>query len=120
VAAIGIRQVDGPNAILPARYTVRVQLGQAKEMSNKGILKKVKKIILETTTIYILYSDDIDVTILDEAFKDRAYKLLLTETLKIYKKNYLIEILSIPLSVYIVCKKRANNIYLIIEIYKVS
>jgi hypothetical protein len=60
------------------------------------------------------------VTILDKAFKDRTYGLLLTEALKIYKKDYLVEVPSIPLSVRVVCEKEANNMYLVIEIYKVS
>jgi hypothetical protein len=118
MAAIGIRQVGGPNAILPARYTVWVQLSQAKEISNKEILKEIKKIILETTIIYVLYSSDIDVIILDKVFKNRIYGLLLTEALKIYKKDYLVEVSSILLSVRVVCKKKLDNMYLAIEIYK--
>jgi hypothetical protein len=56
----------------------------------------------------------------DKAFKDRTYGLLLTEALKIYKKDYLIEISSILLSVRVICEKRANNTYLITEICKAS
>jgi hypothetical protein len=41
-------------------------------MGNEEILKEVKKIILKTATIYVLYSGDIDVTVSDEAFKDKA------------------------------------------------
>jgi hypothetical protein len=89
-------------------------------MSNKGILKKIKKTILETTIICILYSGNIDVTIPDKAFKNRAYGLLLTKALKIYKKDYLVEVPSISLSVRVICKKKADNTYLATEICKVS
>jgi hypothetical protein len=41
-------------------------------MDNEEILKEVKKTILRTITIRVLYSDDIDVTVLDEAFKDKV------------------------------------------------
>jgi hypothetical protein len=120
VAATGIRQVDRPNAILPARHIVRVQLGQAKGISNKGILKEVKKTILGAATIRVLYSGDIDVTMPDKAFKDRIYGLLLTEALKIYKKDYLVEVLSVPLSVRVACEKGADNMYLATEICEAS
>jgi hypothetical protein len=56
----------------------------------------------------------------DEASKNRAYGLLLTEELKIYKKDYFIEVPSIPLSVYIVYEKEADNTYLITVIYEAS
>ena len=41
-------------------------------MGNEEILKEVKKIILKAAIIYVLYSGDIDVTVPDEAFKDKA------------------------------------------------
>jgi hypothetical protein len=68
----------------------------------------------------VLYSGDIDVIILNKAFKNRAYGLLLTEELKIYKKDYLIKIFNILFSVYVVYKKGANNTYLVTAIYEVS
>jgi hypothetical protein len=68
--------------------------------------------------IRVLYSGDIDVTVSDEAFKDKAQRLLLTEILKIYKKDYLVKILNIPLSVRVACEKEANNTPLITAIYE--
>jgi hypothetical protein len=115
-----MQQAGGPNAILPARQTVRVQLGQAKGMSNEGILKKVKKTISEAAAIRVLYSGDIDVTMPDEAFKDRAYGLPSTEALKIYKKDYLVEVPSVPLSVRVACEKGADNTHLATEICEAS
>jgi hypothetical protein len=120
VAATGIRQAGEPYAILLTRYTVRVQLAQAKGMNNEEILKEVKKIILKAATIRVLHSGDIDIIIPDKAFKDRAYGLPLTEKLKIYKKNYLIEIPDISLSVRVACEKKADNIYLITAICEAS
>jgi hypothetical protein len=89
-------------------------------MDNEEILKEVKKIILEAAAIRVLYSDDIDIIILDKAFKDRAYGLPLTEKLKIYKKDYFIKVSNIPLSVHVVCEKKADNIYLITAICEAS
>jgi hypothetical protein len=54
----------------------------------------------------------------DEAFKDKAQRLLLTEIFKIYKKDYLVKILNIPLSVRVVYEKKANNTPLTTTIYE--
>jgi hypothetical protein len=89
-------------------------------MNNEEILKEVKKIILEAAAIRMLYSDDIDVIMSDKAFKDRAYGLPLTEKLKIYKKDYLIKVFNIPLSVRVVCEKKADNTYLVTAICEAS
>jgi hypothetical protein len=80
-------------------------------MDNEEILKEVKKIILEVAAIRVLYSGDIDIIMLDKASKDKAYGLLLTKKLKIYKKDYLIKISDVPLSVRIIYEKRADNTY---------
>jgi hypothetical protein len=67
----------------------------------------------------VLYSGDINIIISDEAFKNKAHGLLLTEKFKIYKKDYLIKIPGILLSVYVVYEKRADNTYLVTTIYEV-
>jgi hypothetical protein len=115
-----MRQAGEPYAILPTRYTVRVQLAQAKGINNEEILKEVKKIILGATAIRVLHSGDIDVIISDKAFKDRAHRLPSTKELKIYKKDYLIEIPSIPLSVRVACEKGADNTHLVTAICEAS
>jgi hypothetical protein len=89
-------------------------------MNNEEILKEVKKIISGAAAIRVLQSGDIDVIIPDKASKNKAYGLLLTEELKIYKKDYLIKVPSIPLSVYIVCEKEADNTHLVTAIYEAS
>jgi hypothetical protein len=68
----------------------------------------------------VLYSGDIDIIILDEASKDKAHGLLLTEELKIYKKDYLIKVPSVLLSVYVACEKGADNTHLITAICEAS
>jgi hypothetical protein len=115
-----MRQAGEPQAILPVRHTVRVQLAQAKEMNNEEILREVKKIISGAAAIRVLQSGDIDVIMPDEASKDRAHGLPLTEKLKIYKKDYLIEVSNVPLSVRVACEKGADNIYLITAICEAS
>jgi hypothetical protein len=89
-------------------------------MDNEKILKEVKKIILRAAAICILHSGDIDVIIPDKASKDRAHGLPLTEKLKIYKKNYLIKIPDVPLSVRVACEKGADNTHLITAICEAS
>jgi hypothetical protein len=41
-------------------------------MGNEEIFKEVKKTILKAAIIRVLYSGDIDVTVPDEAFKDKV------------------------------------------------
>jgi hypothetical protein len=89
-------------------------------MNNEEILKEVKKIILGAAAIRVLYSGDIDIIILDEASKNRAHGLPLTKEFKIYKKDYLIEVFSILLSVRVACEKEVDNTNLVTAIYEAS
>jgi predicted permease len=89
-------------------------------MGNEEILREVKRIILGVTVIRVLRNSDINVIMLNEASKDKAHGLPLTEALKIYKKDYLIEVLSVPLSVRVTCKKGMNNTHLVTVIYEAS
>jgi hypothetical protein len=56
----------------------------------------------------------------DEASKDKAHGLPLTEELKIYKKDYLIEVPGVLLSVRVVCEKGADNTHLATAICEAS
>jgi hypothetical protein len=60
--------------------------------------------------IRVLYSSNINITVLDKTVKNCVYKLLLTDKLRIFKKNYLVEVLEILLSVQVIEKKRADNL----------
>jgi hypothetical protein len=68
----------------------------------------------------VLHSSNINITVLDETVKNRVYKLLLTDELRIFKKDYLVEMLEILLSMQVVEKKRADNLQLIAAIYTAS
>ena len=120
VAITGARQAGVPQALYPARHTVRVQLAQAKGLANEEILKEVKKTITGATAIRVLHSGDIDVTLPDEATKDRAQGLPPTEGLKIFKRDYLVEIPGVPLSVRVACEKGADNSHLATAICEAS
>jgi hypothetical protein len=61
----------------------------------------------------VLYSEDINVSVLDKTVKNRVYRLSLIDKLKIFKKNYLVEVLEVSLSVRVVEKKRTDNSQLI-------
>jgi hypothetical protein len=68
----------------------------------------------------VLYSSNINITVLDKTVKDCVYRLLLTDELRIFKKDYLVEMLGILLSVQVIEKKRADNLQLTAVIYTAS
>jgi hypothetical protein len=70
-----------------------------KRKRNKEILKEIRKITTRAAVIRVLYSSNINVTVLDKTVKDRAYRLLLIDELRIFKKNYLVGMLEILLSI---------------------
>jgi hypothetical protein len=47
----------------------------------------------------MLYSSNINITILDKTVKNYIYRLLLIDELRIFKKDYLVKILEILLSI---------------------
>jgi hypothetical protein len=47
----------------------------------------------------MLHSSNINITVLDKTVKNYVYRLLLTDKLRIFKKDYLVEVLEILLSV---------------------
>ena len=69
--------------------------------------------------MYILRSGNTDVIISDKSIKNKANGLPLTEDLKIYKKDYLVEIPGVPLGVRVAGKKGADNIRLVRLIYEI-
>jgi uracil phosphoribosyltransferase len=89
-------------------------------MNNEEILKEVKKTISRIAAIRILRSGNIDVIILNKVFKNKTHGLLLTEELKIYKKEYLIEIPDILFNVHVICEKGADNTRLTTAICEAS
>lgn len=93
----------------PTRHTVRVTLAEAKGLSNQEILKEVKKTISGAAAIRVLKSGDIDVAVPDEATKDRAQGLPSTGTLKIHRKDYLVEVTGVPLSLKVAVGAHADN-----------
>src|SRR5277367_4813399 len=82
---------------------------QAKGLNNKEILKEVKKTISGAAAIRVLHSGDIDVTVPDEATRDRAQGLPATEEFKVFRKDYLVEVPSVPLSTQVTYERGADN-----------
>jgi hypothetical protein len=89
-------------------------------MNNEEILNEVKKIINGATVVSVLWSGDINIIVPDEAIRDRARYLPLTEYLKIFRKDYLVEVLSVPLSVEVNYEKGVDNSCLVTLIYDTS
>ena len=65
--------------------------------------------IIGAAIIYILYSGNINITILDKTVKDHVYRLLSTNELRIFKKNYLVEVLEVSLSIRVIREKGVDN-----------
>ena len=59
-----------------------------------------------------LYSGDVDVTLPSKAVKNRAHAAALIERVKVYKKDYYIKVLGVPLSTQVTYKKGATNVLL--------
>ena len=93
---------------------------QAKGKTNEEILKVEKKTISRVVAVHMLHSSDIDMTILDEAAKDRAQVLSSIEELKIFKKDYLVEVIAVLLSTQVVYEKGIDNAHLVRAIYDTS
>jgi hypothetical protein len=60
--------------------------------------------------ICVLHNGDINISVLDKTVKNRVYRLLLMNKLKIFKKNYLVKMSEVLLSVQVVEEKRTNNL----------
>ena len=59
--------------------------------------------------VRVLRSDDIDIIVLNEAALNRAQAVPPSEGLKIYKKDYLIEVAGVPLATEVKYGKQADN-----------
>ena len=120
VATSSLRQASAPQAMHPERHTVQVQIAHAKGLGNEEILREVKKTITRAVVVRVLHSGDIDVTVPNESAKDRAQGLLSTADLKILRKDYLVEVPGVPLSVPVAYKKGVDNARLTNNICEVS
>ena len=120
IAAGGVRQTGEPKATSLNRHTVRITMAKAEGMDNQEILKEVKKTIPGAAAIRKLHSGDIDVTVPDVATKDRAQGILPTECIRIHKKDYLVEVTGVPLTLQVAGGAQANNNTLATEICEAS
>ena len=91
-------------------------MAKADGMSNQDILKEVKRTIPGAATIRKLHSGDIDVTVPDVETKDRAQGIQPTESIKIHRKDYLVEVTGVPLTLQVADGPQANNSELATEI----
>jgi hypothetical protein len=89
--------------------TVRAAVQNAKELTPEQILTEVKRSLPEAAAIRVLRSGDIDITVPNEAALNRAQAIAPSEGLKIYKKDYLIEVAGVPLATEVRYGKQADN-----------
>jgi hypothetical protein len=120
VAAMGMRGAGNSPPPQLARPTVRVRMPQAKGMEPGEVLKEIKKTIPGAVAVRMLHSGDIDVTLPDEASRDKAQGIPPTEAFKVYRKDYLVEVGGVPLSLRVACEKGANNTQLAASICEAS
>ena len=107
--AAGMRAAGTPRALEPKRHTVRIQMPQAKGLTNMQVLSEVRKTISEAAAIQVLRSGDIDVVVPTEGAKDRVRGIQSTENIKIFRQDYLVEVTSVRTTVPVDCTKGANN-----------
>ena len=92
------------------RHIVRVQLqGEQSSKAPADVLQAVRKAIPAAVAIRSLRSGDVDVTVPSEAAKDKARTAPPVEGIKIYRKDYLVEVPGVPLSLQVNCGKGASN-----------
>ena len=72
MAAGGRGTADVEYTIPTPRPFIKATMTQAKGMNNQDILKEIKKTIPVAAVIRVLRSDDIDITVLDEAIRDKT------------------------------------------------
>jgi hypothetical protein len=109
VAASSMRQAGATHAPEPPRHTVRVKIQQTEGKTNPEILKEVKKKIAGAAAVRVLRSGDIDVVVPDQATKDRTMAMAPTEELKVYRRDYLVEVPGVPLTTEVACGRAADN-----------
>lgn len=109
VAAKGTRHAGATEPPQPIRHTIRVQLAQAAGLDNESILKELKKTIPNAAEVRVLKSGDIDVTVPDEATKEKAQGLPSTKDLKMFRRDYLIEVPGVALSINVATGKNADD-----------
>lgn len=120
VAASTVRSASETASVCQPGYTVRVQLQGAKDLPPEEILREVKKTISGAAAIRVLRSGDVDVTVASEEIKDRAQSLPSTENLKIIRRDYFLEVPSVPLTTGIAEGKQADNTVLAASICEAS
>jgi hypothetical protein len=108
--AAGSRGDAGSEHATPiARPFIRATLAQAKGMNNQEILKEIKKTIPAAAAIRVLRSGDIDIAVPDEAIRDRAQGIPPTQDLKIHRKDFLVEVPGVPMSIPVAEGRQASN-----------
>ena len=66
------------------------------------ILREIKKTIVEAAIVRVLRSGNIDIILLDKTIRDRTQALPSSKRITIYRREYLVEVPFILLSIYII------------------
>jgi hypothetical protein len=104
-----MRYAGAPQASQATRHVVRVQLDGSQGKDNGEILTTIKRSIPSAVAVRTLQSGDIDVTVPTEAAKDKAYSTPPMDGLKVHRRDYLVEVPGVPLSLRVACEKGADN-----------
>jgi hypothetical protein len=109
VAAASVGPAGAAQAQKPRSLTVRAAVHNAKELTPEQILTEVKRSLPEAAAVRVLHSGDVDIVVPNEAALNRAQAIAPSEGLKIYKKDYLIEVAGVPLTTEVKYGKQADN-----------
>ena len=98
------------NAVVaPQRVTVRVRLKEPQGHKLGELFKFIQRIILSAYAIHTLNSGDVDVYIPSQTTKDQILNGLDAPGLRILRKDYLLEVLGVPLKTSINSKRDIDN-----------
>ena len=119
VAAKSMRDAGATHAP-EQKPTVRIQMPETKGKTHTEILKEVKTKIAGAAAVRVLQSGDIDVIVASQEAKDRAMAIQPSPEMKVYRRDYLIEVPGVPMSTEVDGGKAADNSRLACEIVESS
>ena len=118
IAAQSTRDARVPH--VTQRPTVRAKIPEATKMTTEEVLREAKKVIPSAVAVRMLRSGDVDITVPNEEARLKAQALPPAEGMKVYKKDFLIEVPGVPLKTRVVSEKGANNTLLVFQIAAAS
>lgn len=109
VAAAGARPATTKPLPPATRHTVRARINGGAGLTATEALQRVRATLPQAVAINRLRSGDIDITMATEEARDSANLVPSTEQLSIIRKEYVVEVPAVPLTVPVRNGKHADN-----------